>query len=239
MTDERGPFWDYQDLALFAGIAIPSLVVSFVLLKLASPLTARLAWPKDLTGLVFQFVWYAILFFGLKLLLQLRYGRPFWRSLGWKGPDRAALIAFAAGPVLALATGLIGNLMRAPKIQLTPLKGLLATRASVALLIVFVGFLGPLFEELAFRGFLMPLLVRSLGAVSGIVFTALLFALLHGPEYEWSWRHVTLILLAGVVFGSVRYVTRSTTAAVMIHSSYNLTFLIAFISQSGAIPAQW
>jgi membrane protease YdiL (CAAX protease family) len=122
---------------------------------------------------------------------------------------------------------------------LTPLKGLLATRASVALLIVFVGFLGPLFEELAFRGFLMPLLVRSLGAVSGIVFTALLFALLHGPEYEWSWRHVTLILLAGVVFGSVRYVTRSTTAAVMIHSSYNLTFLIAFISQSGAIPAQW
>lgn len=239
MNEERRPFWDYEDLALFAGIAVPALLITFVLSKLASPLTSRLALSRELTALIFQFVWYGILFGGLKLLLQLRYSRPFWRSLGWTRINGPGVAAFAAGPLLAMATGFVGLLLKAPKIELAPLKGLLDSRGSIALLVLFVGLLGPLCEELAFRGFLMPLLVRSLGAVSGIVLSALLFALLHGPEYEWSWRHVLLILMAGIAFGWVRYRTGSTTVSTMLHCSYNLTFLFAFISQTGTIPQKW
>lgn len=239
MNEEHELFWNYEDLALFAGIAIPALLVSVLLLKLASPLAAKLALSKELTALILQFVWYGLLFGGLKLLFQLRYRRPFWRSLGWTGFNGTAVAAFAAGPFLAIATGLTGLVLKAPKIELAPLQGLLSTRSSVVLLVVFVGFLGPLCEELAFRGFLMPLLIRSLGAILGIVLSAVLFALLHGPEYEWSWRHVLLIFAAGVAFGWVRYRTGSTIASTMLHCSYNLTFLFAFISQTGTVPQQW
>ena len=70
--------------------------------------------------------------------------------------------------------------------------------------------MAPVCEELMFRGFLQPLLVRSLGAAAGILATALPFGLLHFQEYGNSWRHVLLISLSGVAFGWMRHATGST-----------------------------
>ena len=81
--------------------------------------------------------------------------------------------------------------------------------------------MAPVCEELVFRGFLQPVLVRSLGAVAGILATAVPFGLLHFSEYGNSWRHVLLISLSGVAFGWVRQVTGSTKAAAGMHSAYN------------------
>lgn len=237
-SQERDPVWGYEDVALFLGFAIPSLLVSLVLLKLASPLVAALSLSKEAGALAAQFIWYGLLFAGLKLLLQVRYGKPFWHSLGFV-PSNRALLALAAGPLLAIVTGLLGLALKAPKIELAPLQGLLSSRLSMVLLVLFAGFLGPLSEEIVFRGFLMPLLVRSAGVVAGIAVTALLFALLHGPEYQWSWRHIILIFFAGAVFGWVRHWTRSTLAAAFIHCTYNLTFVTALISQLGTVPQKW
>jgi membrane protease YdiL (CAAX protease family) len=112
---------------------------------------------------------------------------------------------------------------------------MLDNRPTVLLFSIFVVILGPLCEELAFRGFLLPLFVRSLGAAAGVVVTGLLFGCLHAPEYSWSWRHVLLVSLAGCVFGWVRYQTRSTAAATYMHSTYNLTQFAAFVAQSRTI----
>jgi membrane protease YdiL (CAAX protease family) len=87
----------------------------------------------------------------------------------------------------------------------------------------------PFFEELFFRGFLLPLLERSLGAWLGIVFTAILFGLLHGAQNHWIWQQVALITLAGVVFGYVRSKTGSTAAAFLIHASFNATEFFGFL----------
>jgi membrane protease YdiL (CAAX protease family) len=75
----------------------------------------------------------------------------------------------------------------------------------------------------------MPLLARSLGVVAGILLAGMLFGCMHGPEYNWSWQHVLLITLAGVVFGCARYAARSTLAAAMMHSTFNLTQFAAFV----------
>jgi len=45
--------------------------------------------------------------------------------------------------------------------------------------------IGPLCEELIFRGFLMPLLTRSFGALPASA-AAVPFALMHGEEYAWA-----------------------------------------------------
>ncbi len=244
MTDpvhppSREPFWDYQDLAIFLGLALPLLLVSLLLLRLATPLLHHLSLAKEAGALLFQFVWYALWFGALYLLLRLRYRRAFWPALGWTLPRSGLAFVLLGGPVLAFATGGIGVAIGAPRIEIEPLQGLLGSRLSLLILIVGVAFLGPFFEELAFRGFLMPLFMRSLGPIAGILFTAFLFALLHGPEYHWSWRHVLLILSAGAVFGWVRYRTGSTLASTALHATYNMTFLAAFITQSGPLPTKW
>jgi membrane protease YdiL (CAAX protease family) len=62
---------------------------------------------------------------------------------------------------------------------------------------------------------------------------------MHGPQYGWSWQHVVLVGVAGVVFGMVRHKTGSTAAAAAIHATYNLTFFAAFVFQRGKQFGQW
>ena len=224
------PFWTYQDLAIFISLAFPSLVVSVLAVRALASL-----WPigKAFEALLAQLLWYALVFTALYLLLHLRYGQPFWRSLGWAAPFRGANLSFLAGPFLAIGISYIGYIIRTPEIQI-PFQQMLEDRPTKILFSIFAVVLGPLCEELAFRGFLMPLLVRSLGAIAGVVLTGLLFGGLHAVEYQWSWKHVLLISTAGTVFGWVRYRTGSTAASTFMHSSYNLTQLVAFLSQSKA-----
>ncbi len=59
--------------------------------------------------------------------------------------------------------------------------------------------LAPIFEEMLFRGFLLPLLARSLGPWLGILLTAVPFALLHGAQNHWAWQPIVLIGMAGIV----------------------------------------
>jgi hypothetical protein len=167
----------------------------------------------------------------LYALLRLRYGQPFWRSLGWKFRFRGAVPIFLGGPLLAIAVSLLGSILRAPEIP-NPFEQMLQDRATLIAFAIFVVVVGPLCEELAFRGFLMPLLMRSFGVASGIVLTGVLFGCLHGYELSWSWRHMLLIATAGTVFGWLRYRTGSTAAAALMHATYNLTQFAAFLAQN-------
>ena len=134
------------------------------------------------------------------------------------------------GPLLAIGIGYLGYMLRTPDVP-TPFRQMLDNRPTFLLFAVFVIIVGPLCEELAFRGFLMPLFMRSFGAAAGILATGALFGFLHAPEYAWSWRHVLLITAAGSAFGWVRYRTRSTAASTFMHSAYNLTQFAAFLAQ--------
>jgi membrane protease YdiL (CAAX protease family) len=112
---------------------------------------------------------------------------------------------------------------------------MLGSSATIILLGILVVILGPVAEELAFRGFLMPLLVRSIGVAGGIVVTGIIFGSVHGYEYQWSWRHMLLISTAGCVFGWVKYKTQSTVASALMHSTFNLTQFAAFLVQQRSL----
>ena len=226
------PFWDYQDLGLFISLCFPSLLVTILLIR---ALSGVIPYGKPFQGLLAQLVWYVLVFGSLYALLRVRYRQPFWRSLGWKMiPFSTTAMCFVGGPFLAVAIGYLGYLLRTPEISL-PFQQMLDNRPTLILFSVFVVILGPLCEELAFRGFLLPLFVRSLDAAGGIIVTGLLFGCLHAPEYSWSWRHVLLVAVAGSVFGWVRYITGSTAAAAYMHSTYNLAQFAAFVAQSRTI----
>ena len=100
---------------------------------------------------------------------------------------------------------------------------------SLALFGVFSVILGPVTEELAFRGFFMPVLMRTFGVWLGIVVTAIPFGVMHGAQYGWLWQYIVLVSFAGVMFGVVRHLTGSTLASAAMHSTYNLTFFVAYV----------
>jgi membrane protease YdiL (CAAX protease family) len=185
-----------------------------------------------------QFLGYLFLFGALYLIFKIQYDRRFWRSMGFVRSRVSMRATVAAGLGLAMVVALLGGLLRTPDIQ-TPLKDLLSTRTAVLLIGVVSVTVGPLAEELAFRGFVQPLLVRSLGPFAGIWLAALPFGLLHLEEYAWSWRHGLLITCAGAAFGWMRHYSGSTLAATVMHSTYNLVLFAGYFLQGKDVPKTW
>src|ERR1035438_5822596 len=171
---ERDPFWDYGDLLIFAGLTLPCLLLGLGVVKAAFWIFQLHPAVKTWEMLAAQFVFYALLSAVLAALFRVQYDRPFWRSLGWVAPRLSPFSVVASGVGLALAVMLLGVLIRTPHIE-SPLTELLKDPTSLVLVAIFGSIVAPVCEELLFRGFLQPLLVRSLGAVAGIVATALPF----------------------------------------------------------------
>jgi membrane protease YdiL (CAAX protease family) len=234
----KTPFWDYVDLLAFLAAAFPSILLAGLITRGLFHLLALPVRGKAPELLAAQFLAYLFWFTCLYLLLRLRYDHPFWESLGWVRAGEHVWRQIGFGVAAAVVISIAGMLLRTPDLDM-PMKHLLSDRTAVLLVGLAAITLGPICEELAFRGFLMPLLVRSLGPAAAIVLSALPFALLHGPQYAWSWRHVMLITLAGSAFGYTRWRSGSTAAAAIVHAAYNATFFAAYVLIGKDLPAKW
>jgi len=227
-ASSKEPFWGYKDLLVFVFLLIPSLAIAMLVTALLAIFTTP---STPLKLFVLQIIFYFLIFVSLGALFRLRYHQPLWRSLGWRTlPVSSAAVSLFAGPLLALSLAILSVLLRTPEIPL-PFQQMLGNRGTIVLFGILVVLLGPLCEEIVFRGFMMPLFIRTLGAALGIVLTAVLFGCAHGYEYAWSWRHILLISIAGLTFGWARYKTGSTAAAAFMHSTFNLTQFVAFLAQ--------
>jgi membrane protease YdiL (CAAX protease family) len=233
---ERYPFWGYSDLLLFVGLAVPAMLIGLGVVKgvytrfhLHPSLRVAELLPQQLVG-------YGLLFGVLAMILRVEYGRPFWRSLAWTGFRMPLLWVVNCGLFTALAVLLIGALFQTPNTS-NPMTQLMEDRTSRVVMAIFGVTVAPLAEELLFRGFLQPLLVRSLGVIAGILMTSIPFGFLHFYEYGNSWRHAVLISLAGAAFGWMRHITGSTRASAIMHTAYNgFVFFLVFFQQGRTLP---
>jgi hypothetical protein len=219
-------FWSYEDLALLLSAILPCYVGAYMLVRFSG------ATSKEGQTLILQSSLYALLLGALYLLVAWRYHKPFWSSLGWVRPSRGAWWCVVGGPLLAVTVSVLAVVLHAPEGP-DAVKGLITGRASLVIVMIFAVALGPIFEELFFRGFLFPLLAKTFGAAGGIVLSAIPFALLHGAQYQWAWQQVAMVGIAGLAFGFVRHRTGSTAASTILHSSFNLTQFVAFLALRG------
>jgi membrane protease YdiL (CAAX protease family) len=227
---ERNPFWTWSDLALFAGLVFPCLLLGWAIVRLAFGAFHYHPSLKVLELLPEQLIGYALIFGALAIIFRLQYDRPFWSSLGWRPLQLPAIWIVTSGALTSLGVALVGSLIHTPVTD-NPIMELLENRTSAILMAIFGIAIAPPCEELAFRGFLQPLLVRSLGVLPGIALTAIPFGLLHYREFGNSWRHAVLIALAGATFGWMRQVTDSTKASALMHSSYNALIFVAVFTR--------
>ena len=96
---------------------------------------------------------------------------------------------------------------------------------SFILLFVTTTFLAPLFEEVIFRGILLPTLARDFGIILGIIVSAFIFALAH-----LSLGEMPPLFVLGIGLGITRIASGSLLSSVIMHSLWNgLTFLNLFL----------
>jgi uncharacterized protein len=193
-------------------------------------------------------VQYVITFAGALAVFPIVWRKPFFDGIHWNGKaatQRAARLASAAIACFFVAI-LNGLLMPGP--TNAPIDELFKAPGAAWVLFAFGITLAPFFEELAFRGFLLPSLCTAwdwsmehftgaprrpvdedgnpqwslLAMIIASVLTSVPFALLHGAQTSWSLGPFLLLIFVSLVLCWVRLSTRSLAASTMVHSFYNL-----------------
>ncbi len=96
---------------------------------------------------------------------------------------------------------------------------------SFVLLFLTTTFLAPIFEEVIFRGVLLPILSREFGIILGITISAFIFALAH-----LSIGEMIPLFILGIGLGTTRLISGRLSSSVIMHSLWNgMTFLNLFL----------
>jgi uncharacterized protein len=224
----ENPVWSGWDVLLIIGFTllmfvITQLIIAPGLLRFAYPHTRWLdVAQKPVSALLAQLLTYIVVSLYMILLIEGKYHTRFWQSIRWNWPKSRAATFVGLG-VFMLGLDFLGRFLPMPKT--TPFDQFFARPADAYLTAVFAISLGPLWEELLFRGFLYPVLARRLGVVWGIVLTAIPFGLLHYLQYR-SWGAVLIIFFVGVILTTVRAVTKSVASSFLAHAGYNATLMV-------------
>ncbi|MFI5096718.1 MAG: CPBP family intramembrane glutamic endopeptidase [Candidatus Acidiferrales bacterium] len=196
-------------------------------------------------------IWYATIFFFLYVTLSLLRGHSFWECLGWRKINshnrelpRNPFIYFIAGSGLSLFVALLTARMKEP--ENIPMQELFKHRQTALLFVAMAVLVAPLVEETLFRGYLYPLFARLIsgllrflgfeaapalrsGILGSIVFTGVLFGLMHGAQLGWTWSLVSMLILVGIIFTLVRARTGSVFASFLMHLGYNSLIAVAAV----------
>jgi membrane protease YdiL (CAAX protease family) len=216
---ETGFRWKRRDLIAFACFFLATLF----LVPVVSLFEPRLQLQKlsgvqqVLLSAVMDLVLVAFIFF----LVRVLHGQSILRTL------RAVPQAFPAGrlilggALLAIAVLVCSSLFPAP--TKSPIENLMSKTSSMVFLVAFGIALGPLIEEIIFRGFIFTALEDIYGATPAVPVTAVLFAGLHVTQLWGNWAAVVLIFVVGYVLTVLRKRSGSIIPSVIMHTAYNAT----------------
>lgn len=216
-------------------ILIPYLLlpVSLAVLKL-NPATFD---PRDkafyifATYLLLSAGGLSVLYFSVKSFLPLPEG---WFRINWRGSWFLWGFGgyFVALPLVVLVSLINQQLWQGQGGSNPILPIVLEGRDNVALAVFFgtAAIAAPVFEEIVFRGFLLPSLTRYLPVWGAIVASALLFAVAHLSVSE-----ILPLATLGAVLGFVYTRSRNLLAPMLLHSLWNSgTLLSLFLLGGGA-----
>jgi membrane protease YdiL (CAAX protease family) len=225
------PAWNGWDVARLICITVLSLIVGVV----AALSVARWVINPHLSTVAMSMVmvagqslaYFMVLGYMYVLVTRERRRPDFFAAIHWNWPSNVAIYVLG-GFFLSLALQALAHFLPIPKGL--PIDSLFQTPAEAWVLGLISVILAPPMEELFFRGFLYPVLDRTLGSPISVFVTALGFALLHGAQLGFSWGPVLVIFLVGLVLTIVRAKTNSVAACVLIHMAYNATITVAMFA---------
>jgi membrane protease YdiL (CAAX protease family) len=228
-TLSENPVWSGWDVLQIALLTVASIVI-FLLLAAAG--AQRLLYPHSAFVDVVQFPLVTVAAQLLAYLLVLGFmaavvkrapGHEFWREMRWNWPSNWPLY-LVAGLMLSVALQAFAHLLPMPK-EL-PIDRFFRTAQEAWALSLFGMTFAPLMEELFFRGFLYPVLVRRLGTAAAIILTSASFGLIHASQLGRAWGPVLVVSLVGLALTITRAVTKSVAPGFLMHVAYNGTISV-------------
>ena len=184
--------------------------------------------------------------------------RPFLAGISWNADaaKRNAIRLIPLGLMLSFLVQGLSTLVSVPKS--IPVDDFFRTATDAWIVTLFGICVAPIFEEIFFRGFLVPAfaiaydwlaLPRTPAAreawhgsnaltpaafAFSAVLTSVLFGLLHGKQIAFTWPIILLLSGVSLVLTAVRIRFRSVACSAVVHASYNFAvFLSGFIATGG------
>jgi hypothetical protein len=201
---------------------------------------------------------YLITLAGSLLLFPLLWNESFFAGIQWRGAAardwRLPAIAVGCFVLAALDEAFL------PGPNHAPIEDVFRSPGAAWLMFAFGVTFAPFFEEIAFRGFLLPALAtawdwaiekstgkaaRPLDAnghpqwsifamVAASIATSLPFALMHADQQGHSLGPFLLLVTVSLILCAVRLVTRSLAASTLVHACYNfMIFFLMLVSTGG------
>ncbi len=228
----ENPVWTLMDVLRIALLAVVAL---FILGNLVGVIAVRVLGvaPAQLQHeprvvVPAQLAAYAVVVLFMYFTVASR-AESFAAAVRWTWP-RAAVRYVAAGVALAFFVMAAQTVLPMPKS--VPFELYFRDATGAWLMAIFGTAVAPFVEELFFRGFLYPVLARSLGMLASIVLTAIGFAFLHQEQLAHAWVPLLLLFFVGLLLTAVRARTGSVVSSWLVHVSYNGTLLAVLYLQS-------
>lgn len=236
---DTAPPWSLV-AALGSGVVSFAAVVigTFIALALLNntQYTALAGWTF---GAVLTIIFVFIRFKKPEERAALRLGRSDASELPMQEIFLTLLIGLGLSVTLDVVSGRVTNTFL-PEPELLSLYRQQVNGLTWIFAFIFMVVLQPLAEELVFRGLMLPSLRNALGAWSGYIVSAILYALFHmlafSPainDFNGFWYSQLVPFIAGLIFGAVRLYTGSTRAAILAHVGFGLFALVKVLTLVG------
>lgn len=253
-------------VALLAMLALSGLAIVIVLAQVAimrhlfgaTSLTEAATNVRYLLGT--QALLYLFTFGGSLIVFPLVWHKGLFAGLQWRGNRALQNSGYLIGAaalcfVLAMIDGYFF-----PGPSDAPIDRIFRMPGAAWILFAFGVTFAPFFEELAFRGFLLPALATAFdwtaektmhrprtdldwnshpqwsvpAMVTASLLTSILFAFMHADQTSYSVGPFVLLIIVSLVLCFARLRLRSLAASVLLHASYNfLLFSFMLIGTSG------
>jgi membrane protease YdiL (CAAX protease family) len=192
------------------------------------------------------------------LFYPLVWHRPFLDGLQWRWAAARKQIGqlIALGLVLGFMVQIVTYFITSPKTL--PIDEFFLTPGTAWLITLFGIVVAPVFEEISFRGFLVPAFAIAYDWVSlprtdeartrwhttttltpaslmfSAVLSSLLFAMLHAQQVAHLWAVLLVLFAVSLVLTYVRVKTQSVAASTIVHSAYNgFVFVTVLVATGG------
>jgi membrane protease YdiL (CAAX protease family) len=240
-------------LGILAGLALVGLIFAGILTQVALSyhLFGISTTERAVTDIHYtlgsEAILYLITFAGCLIVFPLIWHKGFFAGIAWHGQTVLGLWRRLIGAAFACFLLALLNGWLLPGPSDSPIDRMFRAPGAAWLLFGFGVTIAPFFEEIVFRGFLLPALCTAcdwlgekmahkpappLGAdgqpqwsrpamVIASLFTSLPFAGIHAAQTGYSWGPLLLLVIVSLVLCGTRLVTRSLAASVLVHASYN------------------
>jgi membrane protease YdiL (CAAX protease family) len=236
--------------SVFALIVIPSIAVAILYFiqtpqvqpigtdpnALAEALKKWLMSPPVLLSQIVMTMIAHLVTIALCWAVATKFGKySFKEAIGWQW-NVSSLEKLIV--VVGIVGGIVLLMQLLPKIipdtENTPFNEMLKSSQSVRYVVAALAVLtAPVTEELVYRGLLYSPLKRAVGVIGAVLFTTLLFAMVHVPQYWGAWASLTGLLILSLALTVVRAVSKSLLPCIVIHTIFNLIGALGIVLSGG------